>query len=209
MNSPRVGGSLCGNFSSSRTVPSGKLAREMFVLALAENEFRAPAADVQQQQRRLRQFRVGGHALKHPFGLLLAGNDFDFEIGRAFDGRGEVAGIHRVARGAGGDDADGIGISFARDLGELPDGLGGAGDGFGLEPVRFVKALAEPRLAAFLVHRPHVAPRHIGHQQLDRVGADINDGAANGFHEAQSYKATGAKTQVKKCYILRGLHRAR
>ena len=82
-----------------------------------------------------------------------------FETGRALDGRGQVAGIHRVARGAGGDDADGIGVFFARDFGEFPDGLGGVGDGFGLEPARFVKALAEPRLPALFVHRLHVASR--------------------------------------------------
>ena len=52
---------------------------EMFVFAPAKNEFRAAAADIQQQQRRLRQFRVGRHALKHPFGLLPAGDDFNFQ----------------------------------------------------------------------------------------------------------------------------------
>ena len=93
-------------------------------------------------------------------------------------------GIHRVARGAGGDDADGVGIFFARDFGKFPDGLGGVRDGFRLEPVRFVKSLAEARLPALLMHRPHVAPRHVGHQQFDRVGADINDGAPHSFHEA-------------------------
>jgi hypothetical protein len=69
LNSPRVGGSLCGNFSISRTVPSGKLCAKCVFSRLAQNEFRAAAADVQQQQRLPGQFRVGGHALKRPSGL--------------------------------------------------------------------------------------------------------------------------------------------
>jgi hypothetical protein len=38
-------------------------------------------------------------------------------------------------------------------------------------------------LPAFLVHRLHIAPGHVGHQQFDRVGADINYGAAGWLHE--------------------------
>ena len=102
-----------------------------------------------------------------------------------------------------------VGVFFARDFGELPDGLGGVRDGFGLEPMRFVKSLAEPRLPAFFMHRPHVAPRHVGHQQFDRVGADINDGAADGFHEATKLRGNLLETQVKKCYIWRGCARLR
>jgi hypothetical protein len=145
------------------------------------NEFRAAAAHVEQQQRVSRQFRIGRHALKHPLGLPRAGDDFGLQAGRAEDGVRQIRRVHRVARRAGGDDADGVGIFFARGLGEFPDGLGSAGDGFGLEPVRFVKIFAEPRLPAFLVNRLHVAPGHVGHQQFDRVGADINDSAADGF----------------------------
>ena len=111
-------------------------------------------------------------------------------------------GIHRVARGAGGDDADGVGIFFARNFRKFPDGLGGAGDGFGLQPVRFVKAFAQPRLPAFFMHRLHVAPAHVGHQQFDRVGADINDGAADGFHGAARLQSATAETKIENCYIL-------
>ena len=67
--------------------------------------------------------------------------------------------------------------------GKFPDGLGGVRDGVGLEPAGFVKAPAQPRLPAFLVNRAHVAPGHVGHQQLDRVGADINDRATDRLHE--------------------------
>ena len=116
---------------------------------------------------------------------------------------GQVGRVHRVARGAGGDDADGVGIFFARDLGEFPDGLGGVRDGFRLEPVRFVKALAEPRLAALLVDGLHVAPAHVRHQQLDRVGADINDRAAHSFHCAPKIGNVAREAKIKNVTFCR------
>ena len=54
--------------------------REMLVFAPAKNEFRAAAADVQQQQRRPGQFRVGGHTLKRQLRFARAGNDFHFQF---------------------------------------------------------------------------------------------------------------------------------
>jgi hypothetical protein len=34
----------------------------------------------------------------------------------------------------------------------------------------------------------HVLTGHVGHQQFDRVGTDINDRASNGFHEPSDYE---------------------
>jgi hypothetical protein len=83
----------------------------------------------------------------------------------------------------------------------IPRRLRGMGDGLRLEPPGFVKPLAEARLPALFVDRPHLAPRHVGHQQLDRVGADINDGAPHGFHKVTKLRGNLIPTQVKKCYI--------
>jgi len=116
--------------------------REMRAFALAQNEFRAAAANVQQQQRRLGQFRVGGHALKHPRGLLPAGNDFHLQFRCRFDGGNQIVGIDRVARGAGSDDADGPGVVLACRSRKIGDGIGGMGDGLRLQPAGFVKAPA-------------------------------------------------------------------
>ena len=49
--------------------------------------------------------------------------------------------------------------------------------------VDFIKALTESGLPAFLMYRLHVAPGHVGHQQFDRVGANINYSAADRLHE--------------------------
>ena len=87
---------------------------KMFVLALAQNEFRAAAADIEKQQRLRRQLRIGGHAMKRPLGFLFAGNDFHFQARRGFDRGNQFLGVDRIARGAGGDDADGIRLQFAR-----------------------------------------------------------------------------------------------
>ncbi len=130
---------------------------EMFLIALTEDKFCAAAADIKQEQWSLRQFRVGRHASKRPFGLLIARNDFDFQPAGFFDGGSQLIGVQRIARCAGGDDADGGGVVVARNLGEFRHGLGGAGDGFGLQTVRFVKTFAETCLAAVLAKGPHVA----------------------------------------------------
>jgi hypothetical protein len=70
-------------------------------------------------------------------------------------------------------------------------------DAFGLKPVRFIKSPAEPRLPAFFVDGLHVASGNIGHQQFYRVGADINDGAADGLHRANKIGNAAAKTKMK------------
>ena len=87
------------------------------------------------------------------------------------------------------DAADGPGVVLACRSRKIGDGIGGMGDGLRLQPAGFVKAPAQAGLPAFFMHRPHVVPGHIGHQQLDRVGADINDRAANRFHGASDYAA--------------------
>ena len=105
----------------------------------------------------------------------------------------QIAWVHRVARGAGGEDADGGGIFFLREAGEFRHGGSGVRDGRRLQNVRFVKPLTEPRLPAFFQHRAHLATGHVGDEQFDRVGADINDGAADGFHSSQiTVRAAGS-----------------
>jgi hypothetical protein len=50
--------------------------------------------------------------------------------------------------------------------------------------LRIVEAAAQAGLGALLVKRLDGMAAHLGHQQLDRVGADIDDGASHGFHFA-------------------------
>ena len=74
-------------------------------VAFAENEFRAAAADVHNQQRLTGEKRVRRDAAKRPVRLLLAGNDFDRQSRNVLDGGGQFRGIDRIPRGARCDDA--------------------------------------------------------------------------------------------------------
>ena len=174
-----------------------KTVGESFFPAMTENEFRATAADIQNQERRGCQRCVGGHAAKNPVRLACPGDDFGFKPGCAFDGVGQLPGIDRVAGGAGGYDANGDGAFFAGGAGKIRDDFSGMGDGARLQLMGFVEPLAQPGLPAFLEHRAHLLGRHIGDEQFYRVGPDINDGAAHGFH-GRSIKnsARGAKSLI-------------
>ena len=79
----------------------------MFVFALAQNEFRAAAADIQEQQRLRRKSEIRRDAAEGPFGFFFAGDDFNLHSRGGFDGGKQFVGVDSVARGAGGDDADG------------------------------------------------------------------------------------------------------
>ena len=84
-----------------------KAVLKMFALALAEDEFRAAAPDVQQQQRQLRQFRIGRHTLERPFGLLIAGDDLHFQRRGRLDGGDQLLRVHRITRRARRNHANG------------------------------------------------------------------------------------------------------
>jgi hypothetical protein len=53
-----------------------------------------------------------------------------------------------------------------------------------LQLLRLIESTPQPRLFALFQHGPHFMSRYIGHQQLYRVGADVNNGATDGFHSA-------------------------
>ena len=105
-----------------------------------------------------------------------------FKAGGLLDRGSQLLAIHGLARGAGGDDADRDGLRLAGYGREIGHGLGGGGNRFGFQAVRFVEAVPEAGLFALLAHGLNLIAGHIGHQQLHGVGADINDGAADGLH---------------------------
>ena len=149
---------------------------------MAENEFRAAAADVEQQQWVFCQFRIRGHALKCPVRLAGTGDDFCGQTAGVKNGIGQLRRIDRVPRRAGGDDAGGKGLLLAGDLDEFRNGGGGAGDWLGLKPMRFIESLAEARLPAVLMHRQNANAGHIGNQQFYGIGSNIYDRPANRSH---------------------------
>ncbi len=150
------------------------LAEEM-VRALAEDEFGAAAADVQDEQALAGMFGIAHHPAENPFRLLIAGDHFDAPRGAPVDGVEQLIGVAGVARRAGGDDTDG-GDLFVRGQAHVTrHRRGRLRDGLILKVVRFVKAPAQPRLIAPFEHRFDGLARDLRHQQLHRVGADIND----------------------------------
>jgi hypothetical protein len=116
----------------------------------SEDELGAAAADVHEQEGRSGELRVSGHAQKAPFRLLLARDDFDLQGGGLLDGGSEFLAIEGLAGCAGGDDADRDGLGLAGSGGEIGDGFGGSGNGFGLQAAGFVEAMPEAGLFALL-----------------------------------------------------------
>ena len=159
---------------------------EMLMFASAKNKFGAAAANIHEQKRCLRQERIGRYALKCQFRFAVAGNDFDFQTGRLLDGGGQMARVDGVTRGASGDDTNRSRLVFPGFVSEPGNRFGGACSGSGLQSVRLVKALSKPGLPTRLEHGPDIVPGDIGYQDFYRVGANINDGAANGLHRPKA-----------------------
>jgi hypothetical protein len=72
---------------------------------------------------------------------------------------------------------EGIGTEFARLSGEVRHRRRRRADGFGLEAAGLVEAASEAGLPSALEGRGHAAAGDFGHEEFDRVGADINDSA--------------------------------
>jgi hypothetical protein len=159
----------------------GKTSAKYLAMALTQNDLRAASADIQQQYRSRCQIRVCSHALEHHFRLLVAGEDCDWQFCSASDGRNEIPRITRFASSARGDDANLTGPPIARQSGILGDGIRRGGNRFGRQAVRFVEAFSQTSLVAAFQSRLHLAAANVSKQDLDRVGADINDGAALEF----------------------------
>ena len=137
---------------------------------------------------------------KRPYGLLPAGNDFNLQSRGRLDGGNQILGIDRVARGAGGDDADGPGAVLARRPGKIGDGIGGIGDGLHLQPAGFIKALAEAGLPAFLVHRLRVATTTSATNNLMELVPTSMTARRIGCMSAFRLRATQGDAQVKKTW---------
>ena len=105
-----------------------------------------------------------------------------FKPGGVLDGGRQLLAIHRLARGAGGNDPNRHGLSLAGQGRKAGNGSGGGGNRFGLQAMRLVETVPEAGLLALLANRLNLIAGHIRHQQLHRVGADIDDRAADGFH---------------------------
>ena len=143
-----------------------------------DDEFRAAAAHIEDQHGQPRQFRIAGHAAKDPFGLLLPGEYLDGQSRFPADGGGQFGGIEGVARRAGADDADGRGAQFRRPGGIAGGGGGGGGDGGGEQLAGGVETGAQAGLGAGFQNRRDPRAGHVGDEQFDGIGADVNDGAA-------------------------------
>ena len=94
------------------------------------------------------------------------------------DGHDKFGCVDCVTGGAGGDDAD-DGRALRTGSGrELPGSAGGVQDGLGLESMGLVEALAQAGLPAGFEDGNDVVARHVGDEELHRVGPDVDDGTA-------------------------------
>ena len=167
---------------------------ETLLIAFAEDKFGAAAAHVDDQQRRAAKYRVGDDTAKRPFRLLFAGNDFDRNSGGIPEGGQQVVLIERVPRGAGGNDANGDHFQGARSGGKFRHDPSRVRDGGRPQPSGLVESAAQPCLLALFEQRLDLASGYLGHQQFYGIGADINDGSADGIHRCEGY-ASGRACQ--------------
>jgi len=146
--------------------------------ALTENKFSAATADIENEQAPVVQSLIAGHSGKHPVRLLFARDYFDAQPGGSTNGAQQFVRIPGVARGAGGDGANGFSFVIPCHGNELRDRRGGAGDGDGLKDMGVVESGAEAGLLAAFLNRENDPFGHISDEQLDGIGADINHRSA-------------------------------
>ena len=152
---------------------------KLLTVAFPENEFRAAAADIDDEQRLAGKDRVRDDTAKYPIGLLFAGDDFDRRSRSLLDRGNQFRRIGRVPRRARRDNARRGRSEFTGLSGELSHCTSRARDRRRLKATGLVKTAAETGLFAPFDERFHAVGRHFRHQQLYGIGPDINDGAAN------------------------------
>src|SRR5947208_5808761 len=152
---------------------------KLLTVAFPENEFRAAAADIDDEQRLAGKNRVRDDTAKYPIGLLFAGDDFDRQSRSLLDGGNQFPWIGRVPRRARRDNARRGRSEFTGMSSKLGHRPSRARDGRRLKAPGLVETAAETGLFAPFDERFHAVARHFRHEQLDGIGADVNDGAAN------------------------------
>jgi hypothetical protein len=155
----------------------------------ALNELRAPATDVYNEDRLASPRWIRADAAKNQLGLALARDHLHGKAALAAHGVEKIVTVHRVTYGAGGDGRDVGGSERLRFGYETRNRFDRSRDGCGGESLCFVNAFAETRCRVFGGERRDLAIAHLGHEQLDRVRPDINDGAA---HQEVDNMADGA-----------------
>jgi hypothetical protein len=145
-----------------------------------------PPAGVEQQHGLRRQRRLRAGAGKGPACLLLAGDDLDRQTRSRANRVQQLGGVVRVTGGAGGDDARRWSAPFTRSRRKRRHRRGRLADGRGLELACLVETPPQPRLPAFFVQWRHRPASDLGDEQLDGIGADINDGPAKRMHAMRS-----------------------
>ena len=145
------------------------------VARIAERELRAAAAGVEDDQRAARlQTRRGGQ-IGQP-GLLVAGDDLDGDAAASLHGRDELGGVRCDAQAGRTDGGDRLRPGARRVLGHARDRLGRARHGRRSQPSGPLEVLAEARHLGTIGERlPRPVGGVLGEQELDGVGADVDD----------------------------------
>src|SRR5439155_27049936 len=148
------------------------------MIAFAEYELGAAAAHIDEEQGLTGEGGVGIDAAKGPVGLLLAGDDIDLQIRGGLEGGEQLRLVDSVPRRARRDQAGWNCSPLARLGGKTGNRPCRVCDGRRLQAVSGVKAAAEPGLLASFQEWMNAAPGHLGHEEFNGVGADINDRSA-------------------------------
>jgi hypothetical protein len=145
--------------------------------AVRNDELGGAAADVDEKQRVLARGKLAPQREIDQPRLFLAGDDLDAHARALLHGFDELLGVGRLADGAGGDRPDDLGAGAAGELDEVLDGRSPRLDRLGREqpgPQRLAAQAHHGLLPQQDLEGPVLL--HVGDQQLDAVGADVDGG---------------------------------
>ena len=145
------------------------------VARIAERELRTAAAAVEDDQRAARLETRRGGQIREP-GLLVPGDDLDGDAAARLHGRDELGGVRCDAQACRADGRDRLRPGAPRVLGHARDRLGRARHGRRSQPSGPLEVFAEARHLGTIGERlPRPVGGVLGEQELDGVGADVDD----------------------------------
>ena len=201
--SASVGGSVCRKRSVRRTAPASRLLCRRTSRPCAQNQFRAAAADVEDEQQGVGgqvQAVVGADGGVGELRLAVAGDDLDVHPGLCFGLCDEVRAVGGVAQGARACRQDPFAPLRAGGLGEALNGVQRSAHGRVAQTLGGVHAFAQARdFGVFGDDGQRAVFGHVGDGHLGGVGADVNGGKSHGndtFSSCADGGASGSRVRT-------------
>ena len=150
---------------------------------VAQDEFRAAAADVEDEQRSIGgevQGEVGADGGVGKLGLAVSGDDLNVNASARPGLADEVQAVGGVAQGAGAHAQNGLRALPPGLVGEAGNGVQRPGHGRFVQTLGRVHALAEPgHVRLFGDDGERAVVRNVGDGHFGGVGPDVNGGEAH------------------------------